>query len=151
MSGHASPLSLLVVGLVAGVTVAAITHVSTAVANPSGVTRDSPSIDLQTQETAPNATAQLSGKWALYEVIEKGPVGANASAVVVAACKDADDVPVSGACYSHAGGRLRATQNKEWTSVKKAAQHQCTIFNPTSRTLDAHGSIVCRRVTTPND
>lgn len=141
---------MLIVALVSGGTAAAVTHVSTADANPSGVSQQTPTLPTEAEPTGPHATAQLSGKWALYEVKNKTRVGSNGSGTVRVACNDADDVPVAASCFG-GSGRLKSTRHKNWANQKQPAESRCTRFNNTTQTIESEITMICQRVAGPEE
>ncbi len=78
----------------------------------------------------------------LYLVRTEGIVDTGTQ-ITEAACKDADDIPVSGSCTGISGDVVSG-RHIDWTTQERPAQYRCTYRGNVDNT-DYAAEIVCRR------
>ena len=135
---------LIITAIVAGAIGGVMPYATNAVAGPKAkVTKTAPK--LPTTPDSPTPSSDLEGKWSLYKVTRSGSFVAGTLGAVDVKCKDADDIPVSGACYTAGDGQMVSTRHRYWTTASQRSQWECKILNDTSATIKLEAEIVCQR------
>ena len=99
--------------------------------------------DAITRDNVKPGGGLYSRKSDLYETIVSFSTSPGTTSYGEATCADANDLPLTGHCYTVSNAELRSSRAQGWVDESAAASHECAFFNPTGADTLSEARIIC--------